>query len=45
MKSGFLWVQIDEKDRYKTAFTVPFGYYKWNVMSFGLKMHLVNFKT
>ncbi|KAK0602627.1 hypothetical protein LWI29_035373 [Acer saccharum] len=37
MKSGFWQIQIDEKDRYKTAFTVPFGQYKWNVMPFGLK--------
>ena len=37
MKSGFWQIQIDEKDIYKTAFTVPFGHYEWNVMSFGLK--------
>ena len=37
MKSGFWQVQIDEKDRYKTAFTIPFGHYEWNVMPFGLK--------
>ena len=37
MKSGFWQIQIVEKDRYKTAFTVPFGHYEWNVMSFGLK--------
>ena len=37
MKSGFWQVLIDEKDRYKTAFTVPFGHYEWNVMPFGLK--------
>jgi hypothetical protein len=37
MKSGFWQIQIDEKDKYKTAFTVPFGHYEWNVMSFGLK--------
>ncbi|KAK0571502.1 hypothetical protein LWI29_017199 [Acer saccharum] len=37
MKSGFWQIQIDEKDRYKTAFTVPFGQYEWNVMPFGLK--------
>ena len=37
MKSGFWQIQIAEKDRYKTAFTVPFGQYEWNVMPFGLK--------
>ena len=37
MKSGFWQIQIHEKDRYKTAFTVPFGHYEWNVMPFGLK--------
>jgi hypothetical protein len=37
MKSGFWQIQIDEKNKYKTAFTVPFGHYEWNVMPFGLK--------
>jgi hypothetical protein len=37
MKSGFWQVQIDDRDRYKTAFTTPFGHYEWNVMHFGLK--------
>jgi hypothetical protein len=37
MKNGFWQIQIDEKDRYKTTFTVPFGHYEWNVMPFGLK--------
>ena len=37
MKSGFWQIQISENDRYKTAFTTPFGHYEWNVMSFGLK--------
>ena len=37
MKNGFWQIQIDEKDRYKTTFTIPFGHYEWNVMSFGLK--------
>ena len=35
MKSGFWQIQIAEQDRYKTAFTVPFGHYEWNVMPFG----------
>ena len=37
MKTGFWQIQITEADRYKTAFTVPFGHYEWNVMPFGLK--------
>ena len=37
MKSGFWQIQIDPKDRYKTAFTVPFEQFEWNVMPFGLK--------
>ena len=37
MKSGFWQIQIKPEDRYKTAFTVPFGHYEWNVMPFGLK--------
>ena len=33
-----LWkFQITEKDRYKTAFIVPFGHHKWNVMPCGLR--------
>jgi len=37
IKSGFWQIQIAEHDRYKIAFTVPFGHYEWNVMPFGLK--------
>ena len=37
MKSGFWQVQISEAEKYKTAFTTPFGHYGWNVMLFGLK--------
>ncbi|CAL9004327.1 unnamed protein product [Prunus brigantina] len=37
MKSGFWQIQIDESDKYKTAFVTPFGHYEWNVMPFGLK--------
>ncbi|EYU18268.1 hypothetical protein MIMGU_mgv1a020753mg, partial [Erythranthe guttata] len=34
MKSGFWQIQIAEEDRYKTAFTVPFGHYEWNDYNF-----------
>lgn len=37
LKSGFWQVAILEKDKFKTAFSVPAGHYEWNVMSFGLK--------
>nr|KYP45398.1 polyprotein [Cajanus cajan] len=37
MKSGYWQIQVQEKERYKTAFTIPFGQYEWNVMPFGLK--------
>ena len=37
MKSGFWQVQIQPEDRNKTAFTVPFGHYEWNVIPFDLK--------
>jgi hypothetical protein len=37
MKSGYWQIQIAESDRYKTAFTVPFGQYEWIVLPFGLK--------
>ena len=37
LKSGFWQIQVAEKDKYKTAFNVPFGQYEWNVMPFGLK--------
>ena len=37
MESGFWQIQIKPEDRYKTAFTVPFGHYEWNVMPFNLK--------
>ena len=37
MLSEFWQIQIQESDRYKTAFTVPLGQYEWNVTPFGLK--------
>ena len=37
MKSRLWQIQISESDKYKTAFTTPFGHYEWNVMPFGLK--------
>jgi hypothetical protein len=44
LKSGFWQVAIHEKDKFKTAFNVPAGHYEWNVMPFGLKMHLQSFR-
>ena len=37
MKSGYWQIQIKETDRYKIAFTVPFGQYEWKAMPFALK--------
>ena len=37
MKSGFWQVHIQPEDKYKTTFTVLFGHYELNVMSFDLK--------
>ena len=37
LKSEFWQIQIHPDDRYKTAFSTPFGHYEWNVMPFGLK--------
>ena len=34
---SLMQIQISKNDRYKTAFTTPFGHYEWNVMPFGLK--------
>jgi hypothetical protein len=43
-KLGFWQIQFHPKDRYKTAFAVPFGQYEWNVMPFGLKNALSSFQ-
>ena len=45
MKFGFWQVQISENDKYKTAFTAPFGHYVWNVMPFGLKIAPIEFQN
>ena len=34
-----------KKDKYKTAFTVPFKHYEWNVMPFDLKNALSEFQN
>ena len=37
MKSGVWKIQIKKEDKYKIAFTIPFGHYEWTVMPFRLK--------
>lgn len=45
MKSNFWQIQIVEEDRYKTAFTVSFRHYEWNVLPFRLKNALFEFQN
>lgn len=37
MKSSFWQVAIQEKDRFKTAFSIPTWHYEWNFLPFGIK--------
>ena len=45
IKSGFWQIQLHEKNRYKIAFTVPFGHYEWNVVHFGLNNAHLEFQN
>ena len=36
MRSGFMQVPLDPKDRHKSAFSTPWGHYEFRRMSFGL---------
>ncbi|UYV84342.1 K02A2.6-like, partial [Cordylochernes scorpioides] len=36
MRSGYWQIEVDDKDREKTAFITPDGFYEFNVMPFGL---------
>ena len=36
LKSGFYQISINDKDKEKTAFIIPFGVYQFNVRSMGL---------
>ena len=37
LKYGYYQIQLEETDKYKIAFVVPFGHYEWNVLPLGLK--------
>lgn len=37
LAQGFHQVEVNPKDRHKTAFSTPYGYYEFNRMPFGLK--------
>ncbi len=45
MKSDFGQIKINEKDKYKTAFILPFGDFEWNVTPFGLKNAPIEFQN
>ena len=36
LASEYWQIGIDEKDKEKTAFIIPWGLFEWNVMPFGL---------
>ena len=36
LASGYRQVEMDKEDKAKTAFTMRYGLYEWNVMLFGL---------
>lgn len=44
MKSGYYQIQIQPKDRHKTTFIFPTGFYQWKVVPFGLKNALAFFQ-
>ena len=37
IRSGYYHVQVDQRDRHKTAFAVRNGHYQWKRMAFGFK--------
>lgn len=45
MEYGFWQIPIDEDYKYKTAFTTPFGHFRWNFVPFGLKNALSEFQN
>lgn len=45
LKSGYYQIQLEETDKYKIIFVVPFDHYEWNILSLGFKNTLSEFQN
>lgn len=45
LKSEYYQIQLEETDKYKTAFVVSFGHYEWNVLPLGLRNNPSEFQN